>query len=40
VTGDQITNIEFISDDWWSGSLNGQIGLFPGNYVELLKPHD
>lgn len=36
LTGDQITNIDFISEDWWSGNLNGQIGLFPGNYVELL----
>ena len=22
---------------WWKGSLNGKVGLFPSNYVELEK---
>lgn len=30
-----VHNIEFVSDDWWQGSVNGQVGLFPGNYVAL-----
>ncbi|KAL3897983.1 MAG: hypothetical protein SGCHY_003051 [Lobulomycetales sp.] len=24
--------------DWWKGKLNGQIGIFPQNYVERLPP--
>ncbi|KAI8618837.1 hypothetical protein BC830DRAFT_1106842 [Chytriomyces sp. MP71] len=35
--GDRITNIVFISDDWWQGRVNGVDGLFPGNYVEVQK---
>jgi amphiphysin len=23
------------SNDWWTGSLNGRQGVFPGNYVQL-----
>ncbi|PRT55059.1 Protein app1 [Wickerhamiella sorbophila] len=34
--GDKITNIEFASDDWWSGEANGKVGLFPANHVKLL----
>ncbi|KAG9321746.1 hypothetical protein KVV02_006746 [Mortierella alpina] len=34
--GDVITSIEFVTDDWWSGtSTQGANGLFPSNYVEL-----
>lgn len=37
VEGDTITQIEFVSEDWWQGvAANGKtIGLFPANYVEL-----
>ena len=29
--GDRITEIEAVSDDWWSGrDQHGNIGLFPG----------
>ncbi|KAJ3320024.1 hypothetical protein HDV06_005758 [Boothiomyces sp. JEL0866] len=35
VTDDVITNIEFVSDDWWMGTCKGSTGLFPANYVEL-----
>ncbi len=35
VTGDTITEIDFVSDDWWSGTVRGRTGLFPGNYVQL-----
>jgi hypothetical protein len=34
-TGDIITEIDFVSDDWWSGTVKGRTGLFPGNYVQL-----
>ncbi|KAJ8331831.1 hypothetical protein BDV3_004651 [Batrachochytrium dendrobatidis] len=33
--GNLITHIVFVSEDWWQGTLNGVVGLFPGNYVEL-----
>ncbi|CAG8479142.1 1828_t:CDS:2, partial [Gigaspora rosea] len=33
---DIITNIEFVTEDWWQGTTsNGRVGLFPANYVEL-----
>ncbi|KAJ3257045.1 hypothetical protein HDU77_002882 [Chytriomyces hyalinus] len=35
--GDRITNVVFISDDWWQGRVGGIDGLFPGNYVEVQK---
>ena len=35
--GDIITNIEQIDDGWWRGQgPDGQFGLFPANYVELI----
>ncbi len=34
--GDVVLGIEFVSEDWWSGTLNGVTGVFPGNYVELV----
>lgn len=34
--GDVITIIKQEADsEWWEGSLNGQQGMFPANYVEL-----
>ncbi|EXX51931.1 uncharacterized protein OCT59_023023 [Rhizophagus irregularis] len=34
--GDIITDIEFVSEDWWRGKApDGTVGLFPANYVEL-----
>ncbi|KAL2911976.1 actin binding protein [Polyrhizophydium stewartii] len=35
--GDVITNIVFVSEDWWQGTVHGVDGLFPGNYVELIQ---
>ncbi|KNC50947.1 cortactin isoform F [Thecamonas trahens ATCC 50062] len=32
--GDVITVLEKIDDGWWSGELNGNVGVFPANYVE------
>lgn len=35
--GDIITDIEQIDDGWWKGKgPDGQVGLFPANYVELI----
>lgn len=34
--GDVISLISFdASEDWWNGSINGQTGIFPANYVQL-----
>ena len=33
---DIIENIEKIDEGWWVGEVNGQRGLFPANYVELI----
>ena len=27
-------------DGWWKGSLNGKIGLFPHNYVEIMEQQE
>jgi len=35
--GDIITNLNFVTDDWWEGVVDGKCGLFPGNYVEVNK---
>ncbi|KAL8971149.1 MAG: hypothetical protein Q9183_001193 [Haloplaca sp. 2 TL-2023] len=34
--GDIITVMESVYKDWWKGSLKGQTGIFPLNYVEKL----
>lgn len=33
--GDIITVTECKDKNWWSGSLQGQVGIFPSNYVEI-----
>jgi len=33
---DIIENIEKVDEGWWIGEVNGQRGLFPANYVELI----
>lgn len=36
--GEIVTDIEMIDQDWWLGvNTNGQRGLFPANYVELVE---
>jgi signal transducing adaptor molecule len=34
--GDVIAVLESVYKDWWKGSLRGQIGIFPLNYVEKI----
>jgi signal transducing adaptor molecule len=34
--GDVISVLESVYKDWWKGSLHGQTGIFPLNYVEKL----
>ena len=34
--GDIIAVLESVYKDWWRGSLRGQTGIFPLNYVEKL----
>ncbi|ORX33281.1 SH3 domain-containing protein [Kockovaella imperatae] len=36
--GEILTQIEQLDEGWWSGTnANGQSGLFPANYVELIE---
>ncbi|KAJ1663061.1 actin binding protein [Coemansia sp. RSA 1813] len=36
--GERITHVEFPSDEWWGGvNQRGEYGLFPANYVELVR---
>jgi len=35
-TGDIITILEYVSDDWWKGIIDGREGIFPANYVEAI----
>ena len=37
--GDIIAVMESVYKDWWKGSLRGQTGIFPLNYVEKLADH-
>eukprot|EP01126_Amoeba_proteus_P023807 TRINITY_DN2393_c0_g1_i13.p1 TRINITY_DN2393_c0_g1~~TRINITY_DN2393_c0_g1_i13.p1 ORF type:complete len:105 (+),score=16.18 TRINITY_DN2393_c0_g1_i13:60-374(+) len=32
-----ITVLEQYDDGWWKGQLNGSIGVFPENHVELIE---
>ena len=27
-------------DGWWKGEVNGKVGVFPDNFVELLPPEE
>ena len=36
--GEYVTNIEMVDEDWWMGqNSQGERGLFPSNYVELVE---
>ena len=34
--GDVITVTLVDKSGWWTGELNGKVGIFPANYVERL----
>lgn len=39
--GEYVTNIEMVDEDWWMGqNPQGETGLFPSNYVELVGGDD
>jgi hypothetical protein len=39
--GEYVTNIEMVDEDWWMGqNSQGDTGLFPSNYVELVEDDD
>lgn len=36
--GEYVTNIDMVDEDWWMGTNSqGETGLFPSNYVELVE---
>ena len=35
--GDLITLISKDEEAWWRGNLNGNVGVFPSNYVEMVE---
>ena len=39
--GEQVTDIDMVDEDWWMGTNSqGERGLFPANYVELVEGED
>eukprot|EP01135_Chromosphaera_perkinsii_P006897 Nk52_evm52s621 gene=Nk52_evmTU52s621 len=36
--GDTVKVLEKVNEGWWKGEFNGEIGMFPANYVEELGP--
>jgi hypothetical protein len=36
-TGDEITVVNEVLDEWWMGELDGRKGLFPTVYTEIVK---
>ena len=37
VEGDKVEVTKKDASGWWEGILSGKKGLFPGNYVEIVK---
>ncbi|NXU42404.1 SH319 protein, partial [Drymodes brunneopygia] len=35
--GDMITELESVDEDWMSGEISGKSGIFPKNFVQILK---
>lgn len=35
--GDIITELESVDEDWMSGELQGKSGIFPKNFVQILR---
>ena len=41
VEGEYVSNIEMVDEDWWMGTnKQGESGLFPSNYVELVEEEE
>ena len=38
--GDVIDFMCEVEEGWWRGKLNGRVGVFPSNFVELLEEKD
>ncbi|KAG6865587.1 hypothetical protein C0991_001136 [Blastosporella zonata] len=38
ISGEEITVLNEVLDDWWMGELHGKRGLFPTTYVEPVAP--
>lgn len=39
--GEHVTDIDMVDEDWWMGTNSqGERGLFPANYVELVEDDD
>lgn len=35
--GDIITNVDIQDQGWWEGEVKGKRGVFPENFVEVIK---
>ena len=35
--GDMVKVLDQEEEGWWKGELNGKIGVFPSNFVEIVK---
>ena len=35
--GDVVKVLDQEEEGWWKGELNGSIGVFPSNFVEIIK---
>ena len=35
--GDMVKVLDQEEEGWWKGELNGKVGVFPSNFVELVK---
>ena len=34
---DQVEFLSEVEDGWWKGKLRGRVGVFPSNFVEMMK---
>ena len=38
--GDVVDVHDSSDEHWWEGALNGQVGIFPGTYVEIIEEEE
>ena len=36
---DVVDFVAEVEDGWWKGKLRGRVGVFPSNFVEMIKNH-